>query len=1017
MVEKEPLINRNFKKLQRSQLFRLETNASADNTDSMSKVVVADYDYDGADESQLTFKEGDRIVVLEEDESGWFLGRLENDNQEGYFPATYVKDVEPTTQPEEEYEDVDIAAPADDADAAPINSSAGADGGGGGAPTKLAPGKPAAIKTHNNKRYQMAKNISVSAPSANGPSISVDEDAKEGQTPAQTTGTKSPSIDYHNYFANTQKVNIAVSAVPDNFDGEGGAALENYYAAEVLNLKFNPNAKSRYGLVAHYMSLFSSVSTFFLSTSAWAWYNGSPYLEEKKLASYNACLYIGLYAFFMSLIMFPWEYFRGFNRRHRMLPWRGILYLCLSIPLFVTLVTALAGVLWLNAAIASTLAWYLGEEYEETQKKAYSDEKVLSPKERLLQCVDCKRAIENWKLRWLAIRQQSQGKKYLFLAIYVLFNVVYCIYWAAYYSAAVKLFNEAAAQQTNIGDALSAEDVLQIVQDNTRPGDEPIVLTDWFPLAKMFGNLLDINCAFILLPVCRSFISQLYNISTDQRAGARCCNFILSFMPLDKALEFHKLCAFLVVVGTIFHTWAHYNHFAAVPGSYEFIYGVTVWISGSLIIVCMELLYCTSFAAVRHGKFETFWYTHHLFVIFFLSILFHGAGSVNPNFWKWFLVPGILYIIERSMREFRARQAVGVVSVLHMNNKNARIFCLELEKTGPIRNHQEGQYVFINAPIVSKWQWHPFTISSPPDQKTLTLHIRNMGDGSWTDRLQQFFQAVAPGKAYTELYHRDGDILVPQTTGPDGNNLICIDGPMAAPTQHLGEYSTSIVIGAGIGVTPVRSTLQSIIYYRFRRGIGQTFPDQAYCVWLVNHSQLDAYRFMCRSLKEAEDELYMMKKKNPKQMQEKVLQIHIFVTSTPKTEEAWKKYRSKESDVSNPDNDRQKDLALWGTHYDDAVFEQRQSVVGMQAPFTEVDIWNCLKEPSDEPTQIGDIIIHKGRPKWDQFFGPIQAAHRGHRIGVMYCGPDIIAQDLTRACGEYTDFKSKTVFILHKENF
>ena len=32
--------------------------------------------------------------------------------------------------------------------------------------------------------------------------------------------------------------------------------------------------------------------------------------------------------------------------------------------------------------------------------------------------------------------------------------------------------------------------------------------------------------------------------------------------------------------------------------------------------------------------------------------------------------------------------------------------------------------------------------------------------------------------------------MVPQTKGPDGNNLICVDGPMAAPTQHLGEYSS-----------------------------------------------------------------------------------------------------------------------------------------------------------------------------------------------------------------------------------
>lgn len=428
----------------------------------------------------------------------------------------------------------------------------------------------------------------------------------------------------------------------------------------------------------------------------------------------------------------------------------------------------------------------------------------------------------------------------------------------------------------------------------------------------------------------------------------------------------------------------------------------------------MHFLYCTSFSAVRLGKFELFWYTHHLFSIFFISILFHGRNSLNPNFWKWFIIPGILYLVERTIRELKSRQPVGVVSISHMNTKKAKIFCLELEKTGPIKNHQEGQYVFIKAPIISKFQWHPFTISSPPEQKTLTLHIRNMGDGTWTDRLQQFFQAIAPGKAYAELYHRDGTILVPQTIGPDGNNLICIDGPMAAPTQHLGEYSTCIIVGAGIGVTPVRATLQSIIYFRFKRGIGQTFPDSAYCVWIVNYKQLEAYRFMCRSLKEVEDELYNIRKKNSKQMENKLFQMHIFVTSAPEN----CKGNFKKENVNNTNNDTQKDLQLWGTHYDDTLYDNsNNNVERITAPFTEIDIWKCLKEPSEQPTQIGDIIIHKGRPKWDEFFLPVQQAHKGNRIGVMFCGPDIIAKDLKKNCGKFTDFDTNTVFLLHKENF
>jgi len=622
----------------------------------------------------------------------------------------------------------------------------------------------------------------------------------------------------------------------------------------------------------------------------------------------------------------------------------------------------------------------------------------------------------------VSIRQQSQGRKYGFVIGYLLFNLIYCAYWADFYKQVVNTVNDAVTGASSDDDSpldgFTMTELFQVSLRNTgedaATGADALILSEWYPMAKMFGNLLDINCAFILFPVCRSFISQLYNISTDQRGSAKVCNFVLSFMPLDKALQFHKLCAFLIVFGTVFHTWAHFNHYADVPNTYEEVFGPTVWLSGSLIILCMHFLFCTSFAAVRHGKFELFWYTHHLFVVFFITILLHGKGTVNPNFWKWFIVPGGLYIVERSLREMKARQAVGVVSVLHMNNKNARIFSIELEKKGPIKDHAEGQYVFLKAPIISKLQWHPFTISSPPEQKTLTVHIRNQGDGTWTGRLQQYFQEMMPGKSYGELYHRTATELLPKTTDSEGNNLICIDGPMAAPTQHLGQYKTSIIVGAGIGVTPVRSTLQSIVYFRFKRGIGSTFPDHAYCVWIVNFKQLDAYRFMCRTLKEAEDEMYNMRDKDPKGMADKTLQMHIFVTSTPKTEEDWQKAKFNPADVANPDNDLQRDLGIWGTHYDNDVVQDQHRV---RAPFDEVDIWKCLKKPADEPTQIGDIIIHKGRPKWDQFFQPIQQTHSGTKIGVMFCGPDIIARDLKKSCGKFTDFDSKTVFMLHKENF
>jgi NADPH oxidase 5 len=47
--------------------------------------------------------------------------------------------------------------------------------------------------------------------------------------------------------------------------------------------------------------------------------------------------------------------------------------------------------------------------------------------------------------------------------------------------------------------------------------------------------------------------------------------------------------------------------------------------------------------------------------------------------------------------------------------------------------------VFINIPAIAKYEWHPFTLSSAPeDSDHITLHIRAVGQ--WTNRLLNFFE-------------------------------------------------------------------------------------------------------------------------------------------------------------------------------------------------------------------------------------------------------------------------------------
>lgn len=53
--------------------------------------------------------------------------------------------------------------------------------------------------------------------------------------------------------------------------------------------------------------------------------------------------------------------------------------------------------------------------------------------------------------------------------------------------------------------------------------------------------------------------------------------------------------------------------------------------------------------------------------------------------------------------------------------------------------YRPGDYVFVNIPAIAKYEWHPFTLSSAPeDSDHISLHIRAVGE--WTNRLLNFFE-------------------------------------------------------------------------------------------------------------------------------------------------------------------------------------------------------------------------------------------------------------------------------------
>lgn len=54
-----------------------------------------------------------------------------------------------------------------------------------------------------------------------------------------------------------------------------------------------------------------------------------------------------------------------------------------------------------------------------------------------------------------------------------------------------------------------------------------------------------------------------------------------------------------------------------------------------------------------------------------------------------------------------------------------------------------GQYVFLNCPAISQLEWHPFTMTSAPEEDFFSVHIRSVGD--WTEKLIKMVENLPEG--------------------------------------------------------------------------------------------------------------------------------------------------------------------------------------------------------------------------------------------------------------------------------
>ena len=131
---------------------------------------------------------------------------------------------------------------------------------------------------------------------------------------------------------------------------------------------------------------------------------------------------------------------------------------------------------------------------------------------------------------------------------------------------------------------------------------------------------------------------------------------------------------------------------------------------------------------------QIFYWTHLLYIAYWILLILHA-----PNFWKWFVVPCIIFLIEKFFRFSKSLSEEGKTWVTMGVVLPSKVVSLVIRRP-PHFTFKPGDYIFVNIPAIATFEWHPFTISSAPEQSdVISLHIRVVGH--WTNKLYEYFEA------------------------------------------------------------------------------------------------------------------------------------------------------------------------------------------------------------------------------------------------------------------------------------
>eukprot|EP00457_Paulinella_chromatophora_P001052 gb/GEZN01001054.1/.p1 GENE.gb/GEZN01001054.1/~~gb/GEZN01001054.1/.p1 ORF type:complete len:1086 (+),score=113.79 gb/GEZN01001054.1/:40-3297(+) len=194
-----------------------------------------------------------------------------------------------------------------------------------------------------------------------------------------------------------------------------------------------------------------------------------------------------------------------------------------------------------------------------------------------------------------------------------------------------------------------------------------------------------------------------------------------------------------------------------------------------------------AFVELRRRNYELFRYPHYFLLMTVIMAALHSV-----LFCYLLIAPGILLCIDYIFKFFvlPKRPAVTAVAIGSTKAEGSSITMLKMTFAKQYK-HEAGDYVMLTIPQISRYQQHPFSISSGPhmgmQRNSITCHIKNMGEGTFTGELHELVKSKTLKNVYVE-------------------------GPYGKVTVPYKKYKSVVLVAGGIGATPLMSVLHELLH-------------------------------------------------------------------------------------------------------------------------------------------------------------------------------------------------------------